>query len=303
MSATTREGLMISMVRAAVRYAPHPAIRAGLWHRWVEPEIAWRDHAFVSKTAAGKLAGNTRDILQQYLYYFGIWEPEVTAFVLRRLSTGDGFVDVGANIGYFTMLAAKRVGPTGRVIAIEASPPVYERLVENVQRNQARHVTTLNIAAANEIGRVKLYCGQSCNCGATSVVPEGSEEIIAEVDAAPLTELIDDRDWERVRLVKIDVEGAEAGVVQGLSSLIAIGRQDREFLIEVHPAQLQQLGRTVEDVLAPFLAVGYHAYTIGNDYDPDCYLRRTVPVKPQRMQAAIEGDTNIILSREDRSEL
>ena len=291
------------MVRAGVRYAPLPAIRSGLWHRWVEPEIAWRDHAFVSHTAAGRLAGNTRDILQQYLYYFGVWEPEVTAFLQRRLMPGDSFVDVGANIGYFSLLAAKSIGPTGRVIAIEASPSVYEHLVGNVHRNAARQVTTLNVAAASEAGRVKLYCGQDCNCGATSIVPEGNETAVAEVEAAALSTLIDERTWNKTRLVKIDIEGAEAGVVRGFNGLIEKGRTDLEFLIEVHPIQLQQLGNSVDEVLAPFRAAGYHAYTIGNDYDPESYLSRAQPARPQRMNTPIDGDTNVILSREDRSEL
>lgn len=303
MSRTTGGGLLIPMLRAGVRYAPHPAVRSLLWHRWVEPEIAWRDHAFVANTAAGRLAGNTRDILQQYLYYFGIWEPDVTAFLNRRLMPGDGFLDVGANIGYFALLAAKRVGPSGRVVAIEASPSVYELLVANVHRNRARQVMTLNLAASDATGRVKLYCGQACNCGATSVVPEGHEMAVAEVDAAPLSALIDDRDWNDVRLVKIDVEGAEAGVVQGLGSLIAEGRADREYLIEVHPAQLRQLGHSVEDVLSPFHAAGFHAYTVGNDYDPASYLRRALPARPRRLDRAVDCDTNVILSREDRGEL
>lgn len=303
MSMMTRERFMISMVRAGVRYAPHQAIRSSLWHRWVEAEIAWRDHAFVSNTAAGRLAGNTRDILQQYLYYFGIWEPEVTAFLQRRLKPGDNFIDVGANIGYFSLLAAKCVGPTGHVIAIEASPSVFELLVGNVQRNSAHQIKTLNVAAASEVGRVQLYCGQDCNCGATSIVPEGNETVIAEVEAAPLAKLIDIDIWNNARLVKIDVEGAEAGVVRGLGSLIGNGRADREFLIELHPQQLLQLGNSVEEVLAPFQKCGYHAYTIGNDYDPSSYLRRSQPVRPQRMNDPIEGDTNLILSREDRTEL
>ncbi len=294
---------MISMARAAVRYAPLPAIRSSVWHRWVEPEMAWRDHAFVSNTAAGRLAGNTRDILQQYLYYFGIWEPEVTAFVKRRLLPGDGFIDIGANIGYFSLLAAKQVGPTGRVVAVEASPAVYELLVKNVELNTASHVTSFNVAAAKEAGEVSLYCGQDCNCGATSVVPEGNTNVLATVEAAPLTSLIDLETWNHVRLVKIDVEGAEAGVVQGFESLLNEGRKDREYLIEIHPAQLAQMGHSVDDVLRPFRAVGYHLYSIGNEYDPDCYLRREVPSRPKRWNGMIESDTNVILSREDRNEL
>ncbi len=303
MSQTARGSLMIPWLRAGVRYAPYSAVRSFLWHRWVEPEIAWRNHIFEVDTVAGLIGGNTRDIIQQYLYYFGIWEPEATAFLNRRLGPGDVFIDVGANIGYFSLLAAGRVGPSGRVIAVEASPPVFERLVSNVNLNHARHVRTLNVAAAAEKGQVKLYCGQDCNCGATSVVPDESDVVIAEVNAAPLTDLISDHDWNNVRLVKIDVEGAEAGVIRGLGSLIEKGRNDREYLIEIHPSRLRHLGYSPADVLRPFGDAGYHAYTIGNDYEPATYLRRIEPARPQRWNGEVVDDTNIVLSREDREEL
>ena len=303
MSQAVARCLMIPLLRAGVRYAPHSAVRSFLWHRWVEPEIAWRDHVFEAHTAAGLMAGNTRDIIQQYLYYFGIWEPEATAFLNRRLRPGDTFIDVGANIGYFSLLAAKRVGPGGRVIAVEASPPVFERLVSNVNLNHARHVRTLNVAAAAEKGQVKLYCGQDCNCGATSVVPDESDVVIAEVDAAPLTDLISDHDWNSARVVKIDVEGAEAGVIRGLGSLIEKGRIDREYLIEIHPSRLRHLGYSPADVLKPFDDAGYHAYTIGNDYQPATYLLRIQPARPQRWNGEVVDDMNIVFSHEDRTEL
>lgn len=291
------------MLRAGVRYAPYSSLRASLWHRWVEPELAWRDHAFVSDTQAGRIAGNTRDILQQYLYYFGVWEPELTSFLQRRLKPGDTFIDVGANIGYFSLLAANQVGRSGQVIAIEASATVYKCLVENVDRNRAKQVRTLNLAAASEPGRVKLYCDQSCNCGATSVIQNEAEAEIAEVDAAPLRELVSDPEWARAKLVKIDVEGAEAGVVHGFKSMINMDRPDREYLIEVHPAMLEKLGNTVENVLEPFYEAGYKVYTVGNDYEPINYLRRGEPQRPQRLEAELDRDTNLILSREDRNEL
>src|SRR5262249_59237800 len=101
---------------------------------------------FICRTAAGRMAGNTRDFLQQYLYYFGVWEPDITALIKRRLRLGNCFVDIGANIGYFTLLAARQVGTTGRVVSIEASPAVYSPLTANVRRNRLTQVRALNVA-------------------------------------------------------------------------------------------------------------------------------------------------------------
>jgi FkbM family methyltransferase len=303
MSQNTLHRMKIAMLRAGVLYAPSLSLRSLLWHRWIEPELAWRDHAFIAKTQAGVIGGNTRDILQQYLYYFGIWEPELTTVLKSRLKPGDNFIDVGANIGYFSLLAANQVGQNGKVIAIEASAPVYQRLVENVARNRLSQVRTLHIAAAGRPGRVKLYCDQSCNCGATSIVQNASEVEVAEVNASPISDLVSDQEWANARLVKIDVEGAEADVVQGFRTMIDRDRPDREYLIEVHPVMLAKLNKSVDDVLKPFFESGYHAYTIGNDYDPATYLQHATSPRPRRLDAVIENDTNLILSREEKNEL
>ena len=85
--------------------------------------------------------------------------------------------------------------------------------------------------------------------------------------------------------------------------MIKMDRPDREYLIEVHPALLEKLGNTVENVLEPFYEAGYKVYTVGNDYEPINYLCRGEPQRPQRLEAELDRDTNLILSREDRNEL
>ena len=63
-----------------------------------------------------------RDLIQRMILHFGVWEPDVSRVIEQSLAPGDVFVDIGANIGYDTLLASSRVGPTGRVVSIEASP-------------------------------------------------------------------------------------------------------------------------------------------------------------------------------------
>lgn len=84
------------------------------------------------------------DLIQSRIYFFGVWEPAISAFVRSRLEPGDSFIDVGANIGYYTVLASRRVGPSGSVYAVEASPKICSRLRRNVALNGAptsRHTT------------------------------------------------------------------------------------------------------------------------------------------------------------------
>jgi FkbM family methyltransferase len=302
----------IPLARAVIRYAPPSAVKERFWDSVVEPYLAWQDHRFVATTVAGRIGGSTRDILQQYLYYFGTWEPRVTAFIRSRLHRGDGFIDVGANVGFFSLLAAHAVGPKGRVVAVEASPTTLAQLQRNVQRNNgaAAPIRLVQMAASDRRGRLTLYRGDDCNCGtATLARTSAAAAIDAEVEAAPLDEILTPIEAEQARLVKVDVEGAEAAVVSGMRSLICCGRRDREFLIEIHPQLLAAMGRSPVEVFEALTDAGYHPYLLENDYEASSYLRPRrsggSDGRPKRLREPVklEWDANVILSRIDAEEL
>jgi FkbM family methyltransferase len=302
----------IPLARAVIRYAPPSAAKDRFWQSVVEPYLAWQDHRFIATTVAGRIGGSTRDILQQYLYYFGTWEPRVTAFIRSRLRRGDAFIDVGANVGFFSLLAARAVGPKGHVVAVEASPHTYAELQRNVQRNNgaAAPIRLVQMAASDRRGRLTLYRGDDCNCGtATLAQTSGAAVIDAQVEAAPLDEIVTPIESERARLVKVDVEGAEAAVITGMQRLIRRGRRDCEFLVEIHPQLLAAMGRRPAEVFAAFARAGYHPYLLDNDYEASSYLRpgdrATSGLRPKRLSEPVEleWDANVVFSRADAEEL
>ena len=74
----------------------------------MDPYLIWESHPFVAKTIFGmQITGDAKDIIQQYVYYFGVWEPHITSWISSSLRPGDGFIDVGANIGYYSLLASQ----------------------------------------------------------------------------------------------------------------------------------------------------------------------------------------------------
>ena len=106
------------LARAWIRYAPVPAGKAWLWQTF-----HWRRHRFACRTRYGsRVSGDTQDLIQRHLYFFGNWEPHISAWIAATLRPGDGFVDVGANIGYYSLLASRAVGNRGYVVAVEAAP-------------------------------------------------------------------------------------------------------------------------------------------------------------------------------------
>src|SRR5207249_2412898 len=102
-------------------------------------------------------------------YYFGMWEPHISRWIDERLSPGDTFIDVGANIGYYSLLAARRVGPTGSVVAIEPSPKTFRALEANLAQNRLKNVRTVNAAVSDRQATVPLYHGPDTHGGLTTM--------------------------------------------------------------------------------------------------------------------------------------
>src|ERR1051325_5097791 len=117
--------------RSWIRYAPTQLGKRWLWEwcfgRYCDFECRTRFNT--------RMTGNTQDFIQRYLYFFGVWEPDITAWVRSALKPGDYFVDVGANIGYYTVLAARLVRPNGKVIAIEAAEWIHDVLKKHIALN------------------------------------------------------------------------------------------------------------------------------------------------------------------------
>jgi FkbM family methyltransferase len=171
------------------------------------------------------------------LYFGNIpYEPMTTEYLHRYLRPGCVFADVGANHGYFTVLAAGLVGERGRVFAFEPNPPVYERLDHHVRVNGFNHrVVLLQQALWDSTGEETFFVSQwRENSGISTLTPGAST--LAQGGLSPdrtirvRTETFDhwlaESGIERVDAVKIDAEGAEAHVVRGMSEALGAGRID-----------------------------------------------------------------------------
>ena len=272
--------------------------------RVAEPYFANHQYKFVASTVFGmQIAGDTQDFLHRCIYYFGVWEPNLTRWIGQRLEPGDTFVDVGANIGYYSLLASTLVGVSGGVVAIEPSPTIFAALQHNLVRNRVTNVRAVNVAASDREGVVKLFRGPYHNLGETTTLEEQNLEVECEVDAIPLDAILVPQEIHNARLVKIDVEGAECSVVAGMSMLLSSCRPDLEIIVEVHPEQLVRQGRRPEDLMRIFLDAGFYAYGLENDDSPLGYLlprtqRRLMPIR-----SPVQHESITIFSRQDSERL
>jgi len=230
-----------------------------------------------------------KDLIQAYVLHFGIWEPEVSRVIETLLAPGDVFVDVGANVGYDTLLGSWRVGPAGKVVAIEATPHTFALLQRNLAQNDGTgNVRTVQLAVSDKSGALDLYQLSDHNIGATSTLPHRGGRHVATVTAAPLTEILQADELSRVRLVKIDVEGGEAAIFCDILDNLARFPFTADFLVEISPEENEAAWR---EIFARLKAAGFHGYEIMNRYDVEWYLsyRRPTPLRlaetlPDRQQ-------------------
>ncbi|MFM9368924.1 FkbM family methyltransferase [Streptomyces sp. Da 82-17] len=296
----------VTLGRRYVRSGVGRRGRAWAAEHWLNPYLKEHPRRRVVESGFGtRFAVDTRDLIQRYLYLFGVWEPHMTGWLQSRLRPGDVFVDVGANIGAFSVLGSRLVGSSGRVVAIEASPAFHRRVLQHAELNDCRNIRAVNTAVSDEHKTLTFVLASSQNMGANSIVPyEGVAESAFEIEAVPLAEVLEPDEVARARVIKIDVEGAEGSVIRGLAPLLGKLREDVEIAVEVTPDRMEQLGDHVEELLEVMREHGFHVYRLPTEYSADSYPRAMRhPAAPVRWREPISGETELIFSRVDAAEL
>ena len=186
-----------------------------------------------------------KNVIGQEIFLRGCWEPEVTEYVCDRIRSGMTVLDVGADIGYYTLLFAKRVGPQGRILAFEPIPEALATLNYNIRLNRYQNVTVLEYGLYNENGSFIL----EGPLDVSRINPARSDQ--GKKDLTITTRVFDECARElgirRIDLVKIDVEGAEMSVLEGM--IHTLKAQHPALLVEVHPMYLGLFGHGAEGLI------------------------------------------------------
>ncbi len=300
--------VVIPGVRGYLRYAGTPFGKETLFCSVVgthfyglEPK-KWE---FTANTIFGsRICSSANDTLGRLVYFFGVWEPNLTSWISGRLAPGDVFIDVGANIGYHTLLASKLVGNSGKVISIEALPPIFSILRRHLQVNGVGNVRAVNSAAWDCEDVLTFYTGSDELTVTTTAMPswaaEWRLESRSQVSAAPLSSILRPEEIQAARLIKIDVEGAEWHVLSGMSPVMDSCRDDVEIMVEITPSALAAEGRSSEDVLNFFRKRKFHPYRL--DEPLTAYLGRDSS-RPKRIEVIPPSQTDVIFSRIDAGSL
>jgi FkbM family methyltransferase len=188
----------------------------------------------------------------------------------EQLAKGGVFVDVGANWGYFSILASAKPGV--QVLAFEPSLKELNILYEHIILNAATNIWAYPLGLASETSVQKLYLGGDRNTGQNSLVNDNQHGYV-EALFAPMSSLIPKGFLSRIRLVKIDVEGYELFVLEGMRGIMA-QLTDCHFVIEITPQFLAKVGHSTRDIYSFFEQFGYKGRSglfEGGQYDEVFY--------------------------------
>ncbi len=170
----------------------------------------------------------------------GIWEPYETQLILQALKEGSTFIDVGANIGYYTVTASSVVGESGQVIAFEPEPKNYDMLVSNIALNNQLNVLAVNAGLSNSSETSRIFLSDD-NWGDHQIFDGGLEResvpVILQHGDTFLSDKID-----KIDVLKVDTQGAEFLVMSGLDSTLRKSLPEVTMVIEFWPFGLKKAG-------------------------------------------------------------
>ena len=185
------------------------------------------------------------------LFLYGRMDQKELAAWRRIIRPGDAVVDGGANYGYWTLVASRLVGPTGRVFSFEANPPTAKRLEANVAASEASNVVIHNVALSAESGVATINNAAGNDIGGHASLRrhsgwswrDSTEIRTVAGDTIAITD-----SWPRITLIKLDIEGAELTALRGFRKVI---ERDRPYLtVEWNAKSASAFGHHPRDVAA-----------------------------------------------------
>jgi len=207
------------------------------------------------------------------------FEPKLTEVFKRILRPGDVVVDIGANIGYFTLLASGLVGELGRVYAFEPAPDNFALLNKNLTANASKNVYAIQKALSSHKGSGKLLL-EAKNWGSHRIVETVADGQSVEVEMISMDEFFTNGN-QRVDAIKMDAEGSEIRILHGASGLLR-NNPDLALFSELHPKVLRAAGHCPNQYLRMLVDQGFVMYAI------DEIDRQVEHLVPDQLEALVQ---------------
>jgi len=198
------------------------------------------------------------------LLFFGVYEPFETNIFKKQIKKGNIVLDIGANIGYYTLIAAKLVGKDGKVFAFEPDPNNFLLLKKNVKLNNYQNVTLVNKAISDKSKNIKLYLSKN-NFGDHRIYKSSENRESINIKCIRLDDYFKKIN-QRVDIIKMDIQGAEWAAIKGMQSLLR-KNPNIKIIMEFSSDDLRKFGVNPKEFLDFLANLGFIFYNINEKKD------------------------------------
>jgi FkbM family methyltransferase len=227
---------------------------------------AARSLGIADKTYKKKLPGNfcmllnPTEHIQQQLFWYGSYEKELGNILKKIIKPQDIFLDIGANIGYFSLLVANNV-PTAKIFSFEPMKELFEKLEKNVLINGFKNIKAINIAIGNVNEDRELFLSGTDNLGMSSFKqPENFSGQKEKVKVVTIDEWFKTSGLSRIDIIKIDVEGYELSALKGMKEVLQNFKP--LVIVEINPATLTLFDLIPPDIYNYLNQLNFEGYII-----------------------------------------
>jgi len=209
-----------------------------------------------------------------------IYEPLETALFKKEIKSGQTVLDIGANIGYYTLIAAKLVGPRGRVYAFEPDPDNFSLLKKNFESNGYANVIPVNLAVSDTTKTARLFLNKT-NKGDHRLYDSQDNRSSISVQTIKLDDFFKKLD-KKINFIKMDIQGSEAGALEGLKLLIR-KNPGVKLITEFWPYGINRAGYSPLRYLRTLKKIGFKLWEISEKEktmlpaQPENILKRCTP--------------------------
>ncbi|MFC2494678.1 MAG: FkbM family methyltransferase [Candidatus Absconditicoccaceae bacterium] len=212
------------------------------------------------------MADVTNSFLAKEVAIKGYYEKGTSSYFCDNIKKGSVFLDIGANIGYYSLIASKKVGLDGRVIAFEPVKKNYEALLKNIEINSITNVSVFNFGLGNKEETSKIHLIDS-DSGKSSIMVDYQGDI-EQIQMKKFDDLDLDFDKSKVQFIKIDVEGYEFEVLKGMRNLLQENRT-LEIMMEFSPEYYKEFGKDYTVQFIDFIyELGFNAFDVDHGFAP-----------------------------------
>jgi len=224
---TSKAGLLKKAIQMVAHQGPAFTFRRAIWRLHYEQfERQRRRLAAKKQTGVISFVGTDFELhrssegVSEELRLFGVHEPSATKSYLEHLSPGDHVIDIGSNLGYYLVLAAERVGSSGRLLGFEPAPAVYEILERNVRRSRHGNIRVEQCAIGAKVGSLQFYESEVPNWGSLFQDSRLQQTGATTVKVKTVDDIVCGAPGFHPDALRMDVEGAELMVLEGARDVL-----------------------------------------------------------------------------------